>query len=41
MNEKHIVEDMDYIGLIREATEVRNAIALHVVDLREKFRRGV
>jgi hypothetical protein len=41
MNEKHIVDDKDYAGLIKEATEVRNAIALHVVDLREKFRRGV
>ena len=41
MNEKHVVEDNEYIGLIKEATEVRNAIALHIVDLREKFRRGV
>lgn len=41
MQEKHFVEGRAYIDLMKEATEVRDAIALHVVELREKFRRGV
>ena len=41
MKEKRIVGDGAYLDLIREATEVRNAIALHVLDLREKFHLGI
>ena len=41
MREKGIVNDDSYVALIREATDVRNTIAIHILDLREKFRRGV
>jgi|ERR1041385_4093969 hypothetical protein len=41
MKEKKIIEDRIYLELLEEATEVRNAIAVHVLELREKFRRGV
>lgn len=41
MQEKNILKDTGYSDLIREAIEVRNAIAVHILDLREKFRRGV
>jgi hypothetical protein len=41
MKEKGIITDMSYLSLIREATDVRNTIAIHILDLREKFRRGV
>ena len=41
MMEKKIIVDSSYRELLEEATEVRNAIALHILELREKFRRGV
>ena len=41
MREKGIVEGSPYLDLVNEATEVRNAIALHILDLREIFGKGV
>jgi hypothetical protein len=41
MEEKKIVEARSYLELMKEAIDVRNAIAIHIVDLREKFRRGI
>jgi hypothetical protein len=40
MKEKKVIAGHVYLGLMREAVEVRDTIALHVVELREKFRRG-
>jgi len=37
MREKNIVVPAVYAELVREATDVRNTIALHILDLREKF----
>lgn len=39
MRERKILVGGMYLQLMEEATEVRNAIALHVIELREKFRR--
>jgi hypothetical protein len=41
MKEKRIVGGAFYLDLLKNLTEVRNLIALLIVDLREKFRRGV
>ncbi|MBI3766416.1 MAG: hypothetical protein HY277_07945 [Ignavibacteriales bacterium] len=41
MQQKSILKETSYSDLIRDAVEVRNAIAIHILDLREKFRRGV
>jgi hypothetical protein len=41
MMEKKIIGDSSYRELLEEAAEVRNAIAIHILELREKFRRGV
>lgn len=41
MKEKRIVAGETYLRLVKEATEVRNAIAAHILELREKFNRGV
>ncbi|MBI4546624.1 MAG: hypothetical protein HY707_01485 [Ignavibacteriae bacterium] len=41
MKEKRIINDKTYFDLVKDATEVRDAIALHIVELREKFYRGV
>src|SRR5438309_4275921 len=38
MRQRRIVEGEVFLDLAREAAEVRNAIALHILDLREKFR---
>jgi hypothetical protein len=38
MKQKKIIRGRSYIEMVDEATEVRNAIAIHVLDLREKFR---
>lgn len=40
MNEKRILAEETYIEIMKESIEVRNLIALHILDLREKFRRG-
>ncbi|HYQ87351.1 MAG TPA: hypothetical protein VES59_08940 [Bacteroidota bacterium] len=40
MRQRRIVEGEVFFDLTREAAEVRNAIALHILDLREKFRGG-
>jgi hypothetical protein len=37
MRQRRIVEGEVFFDLVREAAEVRNAIALHILDLREKF----
>ena len=41
MKGKHIINGKAYFELVKEAIEVRNDIALHIVDLRERFDRGV
>ena len=41
MKEKNIVGGDRYLELVKEAIEVRNTIALHILELREKFRRGI
>ncbi len=41
ISEKNIIGSSLYRELLDEATEVRNAIAVHIIELREKFRRGV
>ncbi len=41
MKEKQIVGGSTYASLVRDAVEVRDLIAIHILDLREKFRLGV
>ena len=41
MREKNIVGSQTYFSLQEEAIEVRNAIAVHILELREKFWRGI
>ena len=41
MKEKQIIEQKQYLDLLEQATEVRNALAVHILNLREKFRRGI
>lgn len=41
MKEKKLIEEPSYMEVMKEAVDVRNTIAIHIVDLREKFRRGV
>jgi hypothetical protein len=41
MREKGILAVKVYLDLVKEATEVRNRIAVYILDLREKFQRGV
>lgn len=41
MHEKKILFGKTYLVMMEEATEVRNSIALHIVELRESFRRGI
>jgi len=41
MKQKRIINEKNYFELVKEATDVRNAIALHIVNLRERFNRGV
>jgi hypothetical protein len=40
MRQRHIVEGELFLDFARAAAEVRNAIAMHILDLREKFRGG-
>lgn len=40
MKKKGLVGEDDYRSLMRDAFEVRNAIASHILDLRERFHRG-
>ena len=40
MMEKNIIAHTSYCQLVEEATEVRNAIALHILDLRGRIRQG-
>ena len=41
MNERGIVSRELYLELTEDAAEVRNAIAIYVLDLREQFKRGI
>lgn len=41
MKGKKLVGEEDYSGLIKDLVEVRNAVALHILDLRDIFQRGV
>ncbi|HTK81641.1 MAG TPA: hypothetical protein VL633_05070 [Bacteroidota bacterium] len=41
MNEKRIITEDSYAELLVPLTEVRNMIAVHVLDLREQFRKGI
>ncbi len=41
MKEKQIVGGKTYFDLMNEATEARNAIAIHILELREKFQKGI
>lgn len=41
MKEKKIIEQKRYLELQEQATEVRNALAIHILTLRERFRRGI
>jgi hypothetical protein len=41
MSEKKILDQPTYLRLMEEAQEVRNAIALYILELRERFQRGV
>lgn len=41
MNERGIVGHQLYLELIEDAVEVRNAIAIYVLELREQFKRGI
>lgn len=41
MKEKRIIGGLAYFDLVREAAEVRNTIAIYILDLREKFRLGI
>ncbi len=41
MFEKKILDQQTYLRLMEEAQEVRNAIALYILELRERFQRGV
>jgi hypothetical protein len=41
MKEQKIVDENAYAELSREATEMRDALALYITDLRERFQRGI
>lgn len=41
MKGKKIIDGEFYLKLVKEATEIRNGIASYVLELREKFNRGV
>ncbi len=38
MKEHRIIRGREFLDVMQEAVEVRNAIAVHILDLREKFR---
>lgn len=41
MEEKQIVDEETFAELFNEAKEMRDALALHITDLRERFQRGI
>ncbi len=41
MKEKNLIEGHPYMEVMKDAVDVRNTIAIHIVDLRERFRRGI
>lgn len=41
LKSKKLVGEEDYLGLIKDLVEVRNAVAIHILDLRDIFQRGI
>ena len=41
MKRRKIIDEASYLSLFEDAKEVRDLIAVYIVELREKFRRGV
>lgn len=41
LKEKGIVDEKSYVDLLNEAKEMRDALAVYITDLRERFQRGI